>query len=131
MDRAEMLHIVAHNVKRYREKHNLSQEKFAEKAGISLSFCAAIETERKIPSTFTLRSMADNLGLTTDYFLYQDSVELEIKLVSALLASYDADYIAFIRRLIETCNDYYNRAVLNVQRRGSEPNGERGQRSPN
>lgn len=107
MDRAEMLHIVAQNMKRYRERHNLSQEKFAERAGISLSFCAAVETERKIPSTYTLRSMADNLGLTTDYFLYQDSVELEMKLISSLLASYDTDYIAFISRLIETCNDYY------------------------
>lgn len=107
MDRTEMLHIVAHNVKRYRTTHNLSQEKFAEKAGISLSFCAAIETERKIPSTYTLRNMADNLGITTDYFLYQDSVELEVKLISSLLASYDTDYIAFISQLIETCNNYY------------------------
>ncbi len=108
MERAEMLRIVAHNVKRYRETHNLSQEKFAEKAGISLSFCAAIESERKIPSTYTLRSMADNLGLTTDYFLYQDSVDLEMKMVSTLLASCDAEDIAFIGRLVEICNEYYS-----------------------
>lgn len=108
MERVELLRIVAHNVKRYRETHNLSQEKFAERAGISLSFCADIETERKIPSTYTLRSMADNLGLTTDYFLYPNSAELELKVLSTLLSACDADYIAFIGRLIETCNEYHN-----------------------
>ena len=109
MKRAEMLQIVSHNVKRYREAHNLSQEKFAEKAGISLSFCASIETERKLPSTYKLRTMADNLGITTDYFLYPDSPELELKMISALLASCDTDYVAFIGRLIELCTEYYNK----------------------
>lgn len=108
MKRVEMLHIVWHNVKRYRKEHNLSQEKFAEKAGISLSFCALIETERKLPSTYKLRTMADNLGVTTDYFLYPDSAELEMKIVSMLLASCDADYIAFIGRLIALCTEYYH-----------------------
>lgn len=109
MDRAEMLRIVSRNVKKYRETHNLSQEKFAEKAGISLSFCASIETERKLPSTYTLRSMADNLGITTDYFLYPESAELELKIVSSLLASCDTDYVAFIGRLVELCTEYYRK----------------------
>lgn len=108
MKRVEMLQIVSHNIKRYRKEHNLSQEKFAEKAGISLSFCALIETERKLPSTYTLRSMADNLGVTTDYFLYPDSAELEMKMISTLLASCDTDYAAFIGRLITLCMEYYH-----------------------
>lgn len=108
MKRAEMLRIVSHNVKKYRETHNLSQERFAEKAGISLSFCASIETERKLPSTYTLRTMADNLGITTDYFLYPDSSGLEMKMISTLLSSCDTDYVAFIGRLISLCTEYYN-----------------------
>lgn len=107
MERAELLHIVAHNMKKYREAHGLSQEKFSERAGISLSFCAAVESERKIPSTYTLRSMADRLGVTTDYFLYPDSASLEAKTISAQLAQRNADYLSFVGRLVSLCNEYY------------------------
>lgn len=107
MEKAELLHIVAHNMKKYRAAHSLSQEKFSELAGISLSFCAAVESERKIPSTYTLRNMADKLGVTTDYFLYPDSAALEIKTISAQLAQCSADYLSFISRLVSLCNEYY------------------------
>ena len=49
MEKQEFLKIVSENIKKYRAQNGLTQEKFAEKAGISLPFCAAIETERKAP----------------------------------------------------------------------------------
>ena len=85
MDKQEFLKIVSTNIKKYRAQNGLTQEKFAEKAGISMPFCAAIETERKTPSAFTLRNMADRLGVTVDYFLYQDSIQAEIKMISEQL----------------------------------------------
>lgn len=106
MEKHEFLKIVSENFKKYRTQHGLTQEKFAEKAGISLSFCAAIETERKVPSVFTLRNMADRLGVTVDYFLYRDSAQTEIKAISEQLADKPAAYIDFIGRLIAVCNSY-------------------------
>ena len=107
MTKREFLETIAQNMKKYREDHGLTQERFAENAGISLAFCAAIETGRKAPSAFTLRSMADKLGVTVDYFLYQVSTQAEVKAISVQLTDKDSEYVAFIGRLISTCNDYY------------------------
>ena len=46
MTKREFLETIAQNMKKYREDHGLTQERFAENAGISLAFCAAIETGR-------------------------------------------------------------------------------------
>lgn len=105
MNKREFAKIVGQNMKKYRDAHGLTQERFAEKAGISLSFCAAVETARKVPSAFTLRTMADKLGVTVDYFLYQGSVS-DIKSISTQLNGKGAGYIAFVERLISLCNDY-------------------------
>lgn len=108
MNKQEFARIVGQNMKQYRDAHGLTQEKFAEKAGISLSFCAAVETARKVPSAFTLRTMADKLNVTADYFLYQDSAT-EIKGISTQLNGKSAEYIAFVERLVSLCNDYNDR----------------------
>lgn len=106
MEKSEFIKTVSRNMKKYRESYGLTQEQFAEKAGISLSFCAAVETSRKVPSAYTLRKMADRLGVTVDYFLYQDSAPKEIKTISLQLADKTPEYIDFIGRLISLCNEY-------------------------
>ncbi len=106
MNKTEFLRTVSRNMKKYRDTHGLTQEQFAEKAGISLSFCAAVETGRKVPSAFTLRKMADRLDVTVDYFLYQDSVSKEIKTISTQLSDKRPEYIDFVSRLISLCNEY-------------------------
>ena len=50
--------------------------------------------------------MADRLGVTVDYFLYQDSVQAEIKMISEQLADKPAAYVELIGRLIAVCNDF-------------------------
>ena len=76
-----------------------------------LSFCCSYfsckNLAAKAPSAFTLRSMADKLGVTVDYFLYQVSTQAEVKAISVQLTDKDSEYVAFIGRLISTCNDYY------------------------
>ena len=51
--------------------------------------------------------MADKLGVTVDYFLYQVSTQAEVKAISVQLTDKDSEYVAFIGRLISTYNDYY------------------------
>lgn len=45
--------------------------------------------------------------MTVDYFLYQVSTQAEVKAISVQLTDKDSEYVAFIGRLISTCNDYY------------------------
>jgi transcriptional regulator with XRE-family HTH domain len=57
--------VLALNLKRNRQKCNLTQEKLAEKAGISAHYLAMIEVERKFPTPEMLDKLAEALGIET------------------------------------------------------------------
>jgi transcriptional regulator with XRE-family HTH domain len=57
--------ILAKNIKENRRKHGLSQEKLAEKAGISTPFVAMIEVSRKFPTPEVLDRIAGALEIKT------------------------------------------------------------------
>lgn len=51
------------NLRQLREINGLSQEKLAEKVGVSLTFIAHLETGRKSPSFETLEQLGKSLGV--------------------------------------------------------------------
>jgi transcriptional regulator with XRE-family HTH domain len=57
--------ILARNIKENRRKNGLSQDKLAEKAGISTPFVAMIEVSRKFPTPDVLDRIADALNIKT------------------------------------------------------------------
>jgi transcriptional regulator with XRE-family HTH domain len=57
--------ILARNIKEYRRKCGFSQEKLAEKAGISTPFVAMIEVSRKFPTPDVLDRIACALNIKT------------------------------------------------------------------
>jgi transcriptional regulator with XRE-family HTH domain len=57
--------ILARNIKENRRKNGLSQEKLAEKAGISTPFIAMIEVSRKFPTPEVLDRIAGALNIKT------------------------------------------------------------------
>jgi len=57
--------ILARNIKENRRKNGLSQEKLAEKAGISTPFIAMIEVSRKFPTPDVLDRIAGALNIKT------------------------------------------------------------------
>jgi transcriptional regulator with XRE-family HTH domain len=57
--------ILAYNMKEYRRKIGLSQAKLAKKAGISLSYLAAVEVCSKFPSPKNLEKLAQALEIDT------------------------------------------------------------------
>ena len=57
--------ILARNIKEYRRKNGFSQEKLAEKAGISTPFVAMIEVSRKFPTPNVLDKIAGALNIKT------------------------------------------------------------------
>jgi transcriptional regulator with XRE-family HTH domain len=67
MERAEpnIRDILAGNIKENRRKCGFSQEKLAEKAGISTPFVAMIEVSRKFPTPEVLERIAGALNIKT------------------------------------------------------------------
>ena len=57
--------ILALNLKEYRRKNGLTQEKFAEKAGISANYLSMVEISRKFPSPEMLDRIAQTLNIQT------------------------------------------------------------------
>ena len=57
--------ILARNIKENRRKNGFSQEKLAEKAGISTPFVAMIEVSRKFPTPDVLDRIAGALNIKT------------------------------------------------------------------
>jgi len=62
---ANIREILAMNIKEHRRKNSLSQEKLAEKAGISTPFVAMIEISRKFPTPDMLDRIAGALNIKT------------------------------------------------------------------
>ena len=57
--------ILAENIKEKRRKRGLTQEKLAEKAGMSLQYLAMLELGRKFPSGDMLERLANTLEIET------------------------------------------------------------------
>ena len=64
-------HILAANLKIYRKARDISQMQLAEMAGLSTSLIAAIETEKKFPSSTSIQKLSDAFGLEP-YQLFVD-----------------------------------------------------------
>ncbi|NWO14666.1 helix-turn-helix domain-containing protein [Virgibacillus sp.] len=58
---------IGDNIKAIRKARNLTQEKLAKEMGISRSYLSDIENNRKNPSTKTLQSLSNKLGVTMAY----------------------------------------------------------------
>jgi transcriptional regulator with XRE-family HTH domain len=65
IDDANIRDILARNIKENRRINGLSQEKLAEKAGISTPFIAMIEVSRKFPTPEVLERIAGALNIKT------------------------------------------------------------------
>ncbi|MCL2264969.1 MAG: helix-turn-helix transcriptional regulator [Treponema sp.] len=57
--------ILALNLKEYRRKIGYTQEKLAEKAGISANYLSMVEISRKFPTPEMLDRLAETLGIQT------------------------------------------------------------------
>jgi transcriptional regulator with XRE-family HTH domain len=70
-------YLFANNVKKYRMKKGLSQEAFAEKAGLHRTYISAIEREKRSIALDNVQKIADALEIET-YLLFID-IETEKK----------------------------------------------------
>lgn len=65
----DIVKVFANNVKKYRTKSGLSQEAFAEKAGLHRTYISAIEREKRSIALENVQKIADALNIDT-YLLF-------------------------------------------------------------
>lgn len=65
----DIVKVFATNVKKYRIENGLSQEAFAEKAGLHRTYISAIEREKRSIALENVQKIADALGIET-YLLF-------------------------------------------------------------
>jgi len=67
----DIVKVFANNVKKYRMERGLSQEAFAEKAGLHRTYISAIEREKRSIALENVQKIADALNIDT-YLLFID-----------------------------------------------------------
>ena len=72
----DIVKVFANNVKTYRIESGLSQEAFAEKAGLHRTYISAIEREKRSIALDNVQKIADALNIDT-YLLFIDKKILE------------------------------------------------------
>lgn len=68
----DIVKVFASNLKKYRTEKGLSQEAFAEKAGLHRTYISAIEREKRSIALENVQKIADALEIKT-YLLFIDS----------------------------------------------------------
>ena len=68
----DIIKVFANNVKKYRTLKGLSQEAFAEKAGLHRTYISAVEREKRSIALDNVQKIADALEVET-YLLFIDS----------------------------------------------------------
>lgn len=83
--------ILSMNLKYYRKKYNLSQEKFAEKLGSNLVYLNQIENCKRKPTIDMLEKMANNLN----------NYDNKLNITASDLIKYDPRHVTNYSRIDE------------------------------
>jgi transcriptional regulator with XRE-family HTH domain len=79
---ASIREILAKNLREHRRKCGFSQEKLAEKVGISTQYLAMIEIARKFPASEVLERLAEAMDINVyELFLIDHSPRKELELI--------------------------------------------------
>ena len=93
MTKETLLRIVGNNVKKYRLERHMTQDELAERANISISYCANIERGVKNMSLLVLRNISDALQVSTDCLLYEYCKENRILNLNKFLSQQPEEFI--------------------------------------
>ena len=106
---AKLSDVISKHLKEYRKEHDLPQERFAEKAGISLPLLSELERGIANPTLQTLEKIAQAMALSVaemvdaDYTL-RDERRLRSK-IAGRLEKLDADNLKMIAALLGRLKD--------------------------
>ena len=100
--------IIGKNVRKYRELKKLTQEKLAEKAGISVSFCANIENGTKGTSVVVLKDLAAALEVSVDALLSDGEVTNRLSNLEVMCKNRPDEFVEKIERLVQSCVEIFD-----------------------
>lgn len=102
--------ILAENIKEKRKKKGLTQEKLAEKAGMSLQYLAMLELASKFPSGDMLERLANALDIETyELLAIAPSANNELEILRS-------DIIYEVKALNETLAEEVTKKVINAMK---------------
>ena len=84
--------ILSMNLKYYRQKYNLSQEKFAEKVGSNLVYINELENCKRKPTIEMLDKIADGMN---------KNIDRKLKMTASELLKYDSSHKTNFTRVDE------------------------------
>lgn len=82
--------ILSMNLKYYRQKYNLSQEKFAEKVGSNLVYINELENCKRKPTIEMLDKIAEGMN---------KNIDRKLKMTASELLKYDKEHITNFNRI--------------------------------
>lgn len=110
MTRNDLIDIIGANLKKYRMERGYTQEELAEKASISASFYANLESCKKSMSVLNIRQLADSLEVNVDSLMYESSSSTRLESIIALLNDKPEWFIMSIDKMVRLCiDDFLNR----------------------
>lgn len=95
---------IGQRVRELRDYHELTREKLAEYADISVQFLAEIESGKKSMTTYTLYKTAKSLNVSTDYLIFgtTSSQSDNTKNISLLLETLSTEEKNLAEQLLQT-----------------------------
>ena len=98
---------IGNRIRARREALHLTREHFSEKIGITPKFCADIETGTKGFSIKTLIKLSEVLGVTTDYILFGNTEDTEIRNIVRVLSDLDKSRLLYVEQILKILVDSY------------------------
>ena len=105
----ELLGIIGENVKKYREKANLTQAELAEKVGIGTASVSRIECGEKRMKMETLRAFPVALDISVGLLFYQENRDELLLTLAKMLDGQSPEFIEGIIALTRACLENFGK----------------------
>ena len=110
----ELLGIIGENVKKYREKANLTQAELAEKVGIGTASVSRIERGEKRLKMETLLAFAYALDISVGLLFYQENRDELLLTLAKMLDGQSPEFIEGIIALTRACLENFGNKQTNL-----------------
>ena len=112
MDDATLAVVIGDNIRKYRERANLTQGQLAEQAGIGTAFISRVERGEKMMKLKTLYAIADALQVGFDALVYQEHHNVSSQNIIKMLSNKSPEFISGVEQLVRVCIDQFDKEDL-------------------
>lgn len=99
-EKGELMHLIGNNVRKYRIERKLTQRQLADLIDCDNSAIARIESGTRMMSVYTLRAIANALGVSCDALLFNDRAETHVSNMLSLLQGQSQASVAHVEQFV-------------------------------